>query len=44
MKNFTVLNANDLRERKTSNKKRPRTTVKCFKASVLFVERKSQSL
>ena len=39
-----VLNAVNLRERETWNKKRPRTTVKCFRASVLFAERKRQSL
>ena len=38
-----MLNADDLRARKTSNRKQQKTTVECFKASVLFAERKVKS-
>ena len=34
----------NLRKRKTSNRKQQKTTIKCFKASVLFAETKSQNL
>ena len=42
--NYIVLNVDDLRKRKTSNRKQQKATVKFFKASVLFAEWKIQNL
>ena len=42
--NYIVSNIVILRKRETWNRKQQKTTVRCFKASVLFVEGKSQNL
>jgi len=42
--NYIVLNVVNLRKQKISKQKQPKTTVKCFKVFVLFVEQKSQRL
>jgi len=41
---YIVSNVVNLQKQETLSRKQQKTTVKCFKVSVLFVEQKSQNL